>query len=205
MLIDGSRGEDAALLGRRLASIAGAEVLELPFFDALAAAERGESPEASAGAAQGAAMDAGYGGTAVREPAPAAAAERRDSSSKPARVLQAALDGLRPSLRRAEADGYALATSAAARCVDRQLGQLLPGPSAGPNSSGRASAEAAAAAAAAAAPLVLNTTSDRGLASSSPEEFLEPGIGRGGCITCDAHHPSAMLQCHAACAGLVAT
>ncbi|PRW20778.1 Meiotic nuclear division 1 [Chlorella sorokiniana] len=92
-VIDGSKAAEAQRMGRRLAAIAGNEVLPMPFFDQLLSA-------AQAAAAPG-----------IREVIP--------SSTEPASLLQSAVDAQRAVLRQTAASAYALASSAAAAAIER--------------------------------------------------------------------------------------
>ena len=155
-VIDGSRSGDAQVLGRRLAAIAGNEIMELPFFQALSSAAQ----EAAAGDAAAAAAAAGAAGN-----------DASSGSGSGSGVLQQALATQRAVLRQTEAAAYMLATSAAARCVARHLVQH-------PDGAGSAGA-AAAASAPRSAPPALNTASERGIATQAPEEVLEAEGGVG--------------------------
>ena len=116
-VIDGSKPAEAQRMGRRLAAIAGNEVLPMPFFDNLQSA-------AQAAAAPG-----------IRDVIP--------STAEPASVLQAAVDAQRPVLRQTAASAYARASSAAAAAIERLTG-AHGGSGEGGSSSEQLSSEAAA-------------------------------------------------------------
>lgn len=156
-VLDGSDPREAQKMGRRLASIAGNEVLQLPFYEALLSA-------AQAAAAPGMADLLASG---------------EDASS----VLQAAVDAQRPVLRQTEAAAWALATSAAARAIGQQLQRLQASGGSGGDSSGGSGGGPGAdtAGAAAATGPCLNTASERGVETQSPAEVLGEG-GRSGAV-----------------------
>lgn len=143
-VIDGSKPAEAQRMGRRLAAIAGNEVLPMPFFQQLL------------GAAQAAAAPG------IRDVLP--------TSTEPASILQSAVDAQRPVLRQTAAAAYALATSAAAREIERLTGAGSGGGEGG-GGGGVLSAEAAATVAAAR----LNTAAERGVEVESVAEVLGDG------------------------------
>ncbi len=144
-VIDGSKPAEAQRMGRRLAAIAGNEVLPMPFFDQLQSA-------AQAAAAPG-----------IREVIP--------SSTDPASLVQSALDAQRPVLRQTAASAYSLATSAAASAIQRLTGSGSSGGGEGDSKGGLLSLEAAATVAAAR----LNTAAERGVQVEPAEEVLGEG------------------------------
>jgi hypothetical protein len=171
-VIDGSKAEEAQALGRRLAALAGNEVLPLPFHAAI--------DEAAAAGSTPVERDGGVAGSPD------------SSESSPAGCWQAAVAGQRPALRRTEAAAYALASSAAVRFLDLQVAHWQvgePGRSdggSGPGSSGDSMAAAAAGmwpplAQALTPPPRLNTVHDRGVDVQAAEEILEAD-GRLGCL-----------------------
>jgi hypothetical protein len=148
-VIDGSRPGEAQLMGRRLAAIAGNEVMELPFYEPLALAAAAPPPPREAGDDDG---QSGGGGASL--------------------ALQDALAALRPALRRAEAAACTLATSAAAAAVERHL--ALPG--AGPAAGGAPEPPAAGGGGGPqlADPARLNSAAERGVPWQGPDDVLEP-------------------------------
>jgi hypothetical protein len=155
-VIDGSRTEQAQLMGRRLAAIAGNEVMQLPFWDALAStAQAAGQPTAGPGA--------------LADQGPAAAAGT-------VRLLEEAAAHLRPRLRRMEAEAQVLATRAAVSRVAHHLDLRQPQ---------EGEEEAAVPPPPPPSRPVLNTTSERGIAWQAPDEVLDasggPAVLRCGC------------------------
>lgn len=142
-VIDGSKPAEAQRMGRRLAAIAGNEVLPMPFYEQLL------------GAAQAAAAPG------IRDVLP--------TSTEPATILQSAVDAQRPVLRQTAAAAYALATSAAAREIERLTGS---GGGSGDSGGGGGGLSAEAATVAAAR---LNTAAERGVEVESATEVLGDG------------------------------
>lgn len=148
-VIDGAAPEEAQRMGRRLAALAGNEVLVLPFWDALRSAEQAA------------------GAPGMREILPPG----DDGGS----VIREALDGQRPVLRQTAAAAHAVAASAAAAAVEEHLQRLGIGADSSSSEGAAAAAAAAEAAAAAAAHPRLNTVSDRGVALQPPSDVLDSG------------------------------
>ncbi|KAI3437687.1 hypothetical protein D9Q98_000136 [Chlorella vulgaris] len=143
-VIDGSRTEQAQLMGRRLAAIAGNEVMQLPFWDVLAStAQAAGQPTAGPGA--------------LADQGPAAAAGT-------VRLLEEAAAHLRPRLRRMEAEAQVLATRAAVSRVAHHLDLRQPK---------EGEEEAAVPPPPPPSRPVLNTTSERGIAWQAPDEVLD--------------------------------